>query len=133
MHLGLGFTIKTDNPSNDIRTIANATCQFWSILTALTINKMHQRIDKEGYEENVKVISTIYDSVYLEIDDTPEMIQWTNNNLIEVMLVDFMEDQIVKNEANSDIGYNWADMVTLDNNASLEAIKEAVKELHDIE
>ena len=63
IHLGLGFTLKTDDADRDIRTLANATCQFWSILTALTINKMHQLIDEEGLEHDVKVISTIYDSI----------------------------------------------------------------------
>lgn len=131
IHLGLGFFIKTDNPSKDIRTLTNATCQFWSILTALTINRMHQLIDENVYQDDVKIISTIYDSIYLEVTCTPEIIQWTNNNLIDTMLVDFMEDQTVKNEANSDIGYNWADMITLSNNAPLSEIEEALEALKE--
>lgn len=129
IHLGLGFSLKTDDADRDIRTLANATCQFWSILTALTINKMHQLIDKEGLENDVKVISTIYDSIYLEVKEDPAIIKWVNDNLIEAMLVDFMEDQIIHNEAESDIGYNWADMVTIPNNASVEDIKKALASL----
>lgn len=126
IHLGLGFTLKTDDADRDIRTLANATCQFWSILTALTINKMHQLIDEAGYEEDVKVISTIYDSIYFEVTKDPKIIKWVNDNLIAAMLVDFMEDQIIPNEAESEVGYNWSDMVAIPNNASLETIKEVI-------
>ena len=129
IHLGLGFTLKTDDADRDIRTLANATCQFWSILTALTINKMHQLIDEKGLENDVKVISTIYDSIYLEVTEDPAIIKWVNDNLIATMLVDFMEDQIIHNEAESDIGYNWADMVRIPNNASIEDIKKVLDSL----
>ena len=131
IHLGLGFYLKSDDPSSDIRTLANATCQFWSILTALTINKMHQLIDQNGLQDNVKVVSTIYDSIYLEITDTPEIIKWTNDNLIKTMLVDFMEDQTIPNDAESDIGYDWAEMTKIPNNASISEIKEARQKLKD--
>lgn len=129
IHLGLGFTIKTDDPGKDIRTLANATCQFWSILTALTINKMHQLIDDAGYEEDVKVISTIYDSIYFEVTEDVNVIKWVNDNLIKAMVVDFMEDQTISNEAASDIGYNWADMLTISNNASVQEIKDTLQKL----
>lgn len=129
IHLGLGFTLKTDDADKDIRTLANATCQFWSILTALTINKMHQLIDINNYEQDVKVISTIYDSIYFEVTNDPKIIKWVNDNLIKCMLVDFMEDQIIKNEAKSTIGYDWANMVPLENNASIEKVVESLNKL----
>jgi DNA polymerase-1 len=129
IHLGLGFSLKTDDADRDIRTLANATCQFWSILTALTINKMHQLIDQEGLEHDVKVISTIYDSIYIEVTKDPSIIKWVNDNLIAAMLVDFMEDQTIHNEAESDIGYNWAEMVRIPNGASIENIEKALSSL----
>ena len=129
IHLGLGFSLKTDDADRDIRTLANATCQFWSILTALTINKMHQLIDQEGLEHDVKVISTIYDSIYIEVTKDPSIIKWVNDNLIDSMLVDFMEGQTIHNEAESDIGYNWAEMVRIPNGASIEDIEKALSSL----
>jgi DNA polymerase-1 len=123
IHLGLGFYLKTDDAESDIRTLANATCQFWSILTALTINKMHQLIDEAGLENDVKVVSTIYDSIYIEVTQDIKIIKWVNDNLIRTMLVDFMEDQAIPNEAESEIGLNWADMVAIPNNATEEDIK----------
>lgn len=131
IHLGLGFTLKSDDPDKDIRTLANATCQFWSILTALTINKMHQLIDANEYQEHVKVTSTIYDSIYFEVTEDPEIIKWVNDNLIEVMTVDFMEDQTIPNEAESDIGYDWADMIKINNNATVDEIKKVLQTLRE--
>lgn len=131
IHLGLGFMLKTDDPDNDIRTLTNATCQFWSILTALTINKMHKLIDEMGYEEDIKVISTIYDSIYFEVTDDVKLIKWTNDNLINTLVVDFMQDQTIHNEAESQIGYNWADMLAIPNNASTDAIQAVVKTLRE--
>ena len=129
IHLGLGFTLKTDDADRDIRTLANATCQFWSILTALTINKMHQLIDEKGLENDVKIISTIYDSIYIEVTEDPKIIKWVNDNLIQIMLVDFMENQTIHNEAESNIGYNWADMARIPNGATIEDIKKALSSL----
>ena len=131
IHLGLGFNIATDSPDRDIRTLNNACSQFWSILTALTINKIHKLIDEAGLEEDVKVISTIYDSIYFEVTEDPRIIKWTNDNLINVMLVDFLEDQVVVNDADSDIGYDWADMVTIKHDASEQDIIKVLKQLRE--
>ena len=40
-----------------------------------------------------------------------------------------MEDQTIPNEAASDIGYNWADMLTISNNASVQEIKDTLQKL----
>jgi len=123
IHLGLGFTLKTDDPSSDIRTLSNATCQFWSILTALAINKMHQLIDAKGYQDDVVVTSTIYDSIYFEVTKDPKIIKWVNDNLIKVMTTDFMENQVIKNKSECEIGLNWADLAKLPNNSSIKDIE----------
>ena len=129
IHLGMGFYIKTDNPSNDIRTLNNATCQFWSILTALAINKIHSLIDEKGWHDKIQVTSTIYDSIYFIVEDDPEVIKWLNDNITEIMATDFMENQIVKNAAIGEIGVDWADLQQISPTASIEEIKQVLKEL----
>ena len=129
VHLGLGCWLYSDNPDGDIRTLMNATIQFWSILTLLAINKMHHLIDEAGLEKDVYCISTIYDSIYYLVREDATAIQWVNNNLIETMSKDFMVDQIVANEAESEIGRNWADLKALPNHASVDEITELLKEL----
>ena len=124
VHLGLGFYINSDDPERDIRTLNNSTCQFWSILTALAINKLHQLIDDAGMEKDVIITSTIYDSIYLEIRDNPETIKWVNDRIVPIMEQDFMEEQIVHNSADLEIGPDWAELYTLPHNASIQQIRE---------
>jgi len=121
-HLGLGFYIKSDDPERDIRTVNNANSQFWSLLTALAINKLHQQIDLMGYENDVVVTSTVYDSIYFIVRDDPTIIKWLNDVLVPIMVTDFMTDQIVHNEANLELGTSWADLIELPNNASFVTI-----------
>lgn len=131
VHLGLGFKIYTDNPERDIRTLNNATCQFWSILTILAINELHRRIDKAGLSEDIKVTSTIYDSIYFEITEDEEIVKWLNDSIVEIMVKDFMEGQIVHNEANLEIGYSWANLIEIPNNASIDTIKNILKQIKE--
>jgi len=130
IHLGLGCHINTKNPSKDIRTITNASIQFWSILTLLTINKMHQLIDSNGYDKDIQCIATIYDSIYYIVRKDAKIIKWLNDNLIKCMSKDFLKDQIVPNTAESEIGLNWADLHEIPNNASVEVINETLKEVN---
>ena len=124
-HLGLGFKIYTDDPDRDSRTIFNANSQFWSTLTAISINEMHHRIDESlANPDDIQITSTIYDSIYGIVKDDANLIKWLNDNIVEVMTKDFMQGQIVHNEANLEVGVSWADMTELDNNASLEEIQE---------
>ena len=118
IHLGLGCYIKTDNPERDIRTITNACSQFWSILTALAINKMHQLIDEAGLQDDIIITSTIYDSVYFEVRKRPEIIKWLNDHLIPIMNTDFLQNQVVPNDCALDIGPSWAELKELHHNAS---------------
>ena len=67
IHLGLGFYLKSDYPDRDVRSVNNALSQFWSILSVLTINKMHQLIDDANLQDDIQINSTIYDSIYFQV------------------------------------------------------------------
>lgn len=129
LHLGLGFYINTKDPDDDIRTLANASIQFWSILSILAINELHRRIDAANYQSQIKVISSIYDSIYLEVVEDPTIIQWANNNLIDCMTRDFMPNQAVPNVAESEIGRSWAVLKPVHNNASIDEIQDVLASL----
>lgn len=129
IHLGLGCRLYSNDPDSDIRTLHNATVQFWSILTLIAINEFNHRIRAENLTEQVAVTSTIYDSIYTQTYRDPEIIKWVNDNLIEVMTVQYLEDEIIHNEAEGEIGLNWADLHAIKNNASVEDIKEVLKQL----
>lgn len=122
LHLGLGFYLNTEDANRDFRTLHNATCQFWSVLTILTINKLHQLINENGMQSRVKVISSIYDSIYLDVDKDPEVIKWVNDTIIPLLTTDFIPNQRIPNSAEAEIGLNWADLVAIPNNATLDDI-----------
>lgn len=128
LHLGLGCRINTDNASRDIRTLANATCQFWSIITILTINKLHQLIDEAGLQNDIKCISTIYDSIYFDVTDDPAIVQWLNDRIVPLITVDFMEDQTIHNGASGEIGYDWSALHAVPHNASITDIQSIMTE-----
>ena len=125
IHLGLGCYMNTSNPEAEIRTIFNACSQFWSILTLLTVNKMHHLIKEKSEQDNIKIISSIYDSIYIHMKDDSNLIKWVNDTIIPILTVDWIKDIIVHNEAEAEIGYNWYDSIKISNNASLEEIEEA--------
>jgi len=126
IHLGLGCIMYSGDPAADIRTLNNATVQFWSILTLIAINEFNYRLTEEDLHEEVKVSSTIYDSVYAKVLQDPEIIKWVNDNLIELLCVQYLEEEAIHNEANGDIGLNWADLHKISNNASIEEISEVL-------
>lgn len=129
INLGLGCKLISDNPKNDIRTLANATIQFWSILTLLAINKLHQLIDDNNLNNNIKVISTIYDAVYIECDRNPIIVKWVNDNLIPIMKQPYLLNEIIHNDVDLEIGLDWASFNSIPNNASIEDITSIMKNL----
>lgn len=133
LHLGLGCRIYSDDAAGDIRTLNNATCQFWSILTLIAINELNHRITEEGLEDKIQVCSTIYDSIYLYVEDDAETIKWLNDNAVETLCVDYLHDQVVKNEAAGEIGNNWCDLHQVVNGASVEDIEEILKTIDEEE
>lgn len=129
IHLGLGCRMYCEDPRNEIRTIANATVQFWSILTLIAINELNHRIREAGLEDKMNVQATIYDSIYVDVDNDPEVIKWLNDNLIELMCVQYLEDEQIHNEAEGEISDSWTDMIPIKNNASIEEIQSALDEI----
>lgn len=123
IHLGLGCYLYTNNVEKHERTLFNANIQFWSILTLLTINKFHKLVKENNLNSKVKTISSIYDSIYLVVKKDAKVIKWVNDNIIPILTKDFVKNQIVKNEAEGEIGYNWNDLHPIPNNASLNNIK----------
>ena len=129
IHLGLGCRIYSDNPDKDIRTLNNATVQFWSILTLIAVNELNYRIEDEDLSEDIAIHSTIYDSIYFYVKKDAETIKWVNDNAVEILCAPYLENQIVQNEACGEIGNNWADLNKVPNNSSVKEIEEILKKL----
>ena len=130
IHLGLGCRMYADDPKGSIRSINNATVQFWSILTMIAINEINYRIAEAGLEDSITVISTIYDSIYFTVDNDPEVIKWLNDNIIPVLCVQWLEEEVVHNVATGEIGLNWADLFKVKNGASVEDITKVLEKVY---
>lgn len=126
IHLGLGCYLHSSKPDKDIRTLFNACSQFWSIITLLTINKLHILIEEHNLQNDVKIISTIYDSIYLLVKENNKLIQQVNNWIIPIITARYLIDQKIPNKAEAEIGYNWYDTVPIPNNATTLEIGKAI-------
>ena len=113
----------SDNADKDIRTLSNGTCQFWSLLTAIGINELHRRIDETFSDSSIiQVTSSIYDSIYGICLADPEVIEWLNNNIVEILCKDFMIDQTVHNDAQLELGSDWATLHPIPHSATIDEI-----------
>ncbi len=129
IHLGLGCRLYTNDARSHIRTLNNATVQFWSILTLIAINEFNHRIREEGLHEHVQVTSSIYDSIYTQNTADPEILKWVNDNLIELMCCKYLEGETIHNVADGQIGLNWAKLHNVPNNASVDEIAAVLETL----
>lgn len=134
LHLGLGCYIKTDNADRDQRTLHNATAQFWSILTLLSMHKLNQLIEEAGYTNDIQITSSIYDAIYLIVRNDATIVKWLNDTLIPIMQQDFIPDQTVHNQANLEIGTDWSNLSKheLPHNATLTQIQETLDALETL-
>jgi len=123
VYMGLGCRIRTDDPKRDIRTVTNSCSQFWSILTLIALAKMFWHIQKDGMQDRVTIVNTVYDACYLEVRKDPETIKWANKTLCKCMNVDFIEGQTVPNESACEIGPSLANHIELSQTATIEEIQ----------
>ena len=129
MHLGLGCRIYSDDPDGDIRTLHNASVQFWSILTLIAVNEMNHRIREAGLTNEIAICSTIYDSIYFYVKKDATCIKWLNDNAVEVLCMPYLENQIVPNDAEGEIGKNWGELTKVVKNSSIKDIEGVIKKL----
>jgi len=127
VHLGLGLRMYTSDPDKDVRTLFNACSQFWSIITLLSMADLYNQIDTQ--QQDVVINSTIYDALYGYVANDPATIKWLNDTIVPIMIQPWLNDEVVHNEANLEIGTSWADLHELPNNASLEQIEQILKEM----
>lgn len=131
LHLNWGLRVYSSNPKADLLSLNNANFQGYSDLTLIAGTKFRDRYLANGNPYNIIGLNIIHDALYYELDDTPEAIQWVNNNLIACMIPDFLKDQTVHLRAEADFGYDQAHMVTVPNNADLQTIVDRLATLKD--
>lgn len=132
-HLGLGCRLYVDDIEKDARTVFNAQSQFWSVLTLITIHRLHNEVEETNRQKDVLVNATIYDAIYGIVKDDTESIKWLNDTICPIMEEDFLEGQVVRNSANLEIGDSWADVIELPHNATEEDIQVVLNQINNKE
>lgn len=114
------------------RSVVNATIQYYDMLTIRGLSRFQLEIEKQGFIGKVIPHGTIYDSIYMEVEDNVETIKWVNDTLIPILIEDYMEDQTVKLKANLDIGPSWSVHHELPNGASISEIMEVINKFKNV-
>ena len=91
---------------------------------------MHQLIDAAQLSSDIFCTSTIYDSIYFCVRENANIIRWLNSNIVPTITADFMENQTIHNAACGEIGYDWASLKQIPNNASLSQIQDVLDGLN---
>lgn len=112
------------------RTAGNALGQSWGLLNNRAFNAFMRRVWASPYRYDIKPVALIHDAIYLLIRNTPEVVKFVNDTLIEEMeWQDHPEiaHDTVKLGAALDLFYpSWADVLTLPNRASQGEIEQLV-------
>ena len=136
-HLGLGCLLYSSDVKKEERTIWNASSQFWSILTLMAMADLYEEIDTHKRNDDVFINATIYDAIYGYVRDDAESIKWLNDTICPIMETDFLENQIVHNEANleiSDLQNNtWASIHELKHDMSVDEITKFMEKIDNEE
>jgi len=113
------------------RVAVNFSIQSGNFLMLRTINNFQKWIEANNLCDDIKIVNTVHDSVYLYVKEDPELIAQVNTKLIEIMCEPYESDLPVPLEAELDIGYNMVNLVTLPNKISSEEIAEKLKSLKE--
>ena len=109
--------------SSTLRSVVNMTIQSFALLLYRTVFELQDRIEKMGYQNDIRIYNTVYDAIYIYVRPEPELVKWLNDNLIEIMTWEYDKSFPVKNEAEMEIGLNQADLIEIPNNASIEEVE----------
>lgn len=93
---------------------------------------MNYLIDQNNLQNDVQIVSSIYDSIYFHVKNDKDIIKWVNDTVIPILTTDFLEDIIVHNEAEGEIGFNWYDTVPISNGANTQEITEAIEKAKEL-
>ena len=118
---------------SEARTAGNLVGgQSYCMLTLRALGDFMKRVYKSKWRNDIAPISTIYDSIYLDVPHDYECLEWCNKNLIECMCnihgVPELKHPSVKVGANLCIYYpDWSNEMELKNNIGGEEIRHTLE------
>ena len=110
----------------EARSANNAITQSWGMLLNRAMNATNTRIEEAGYSAVILPCNMIHDAGYFLIKHDPKYIKFLNDVLIEEM--EWNDDDAIRSKdvpmkAALEIGKSWDTLVPLNNNATIEEIR----------
>lgn len=96
-----------------INTPIQGTASDFTMLSLLNIYDYLQT----NWQGKAQIVSTVHDSIILEVDDNPEYLKEIGNTCVDIMArtpLDYVPDCPVPFVADAEIGYKWGEMYKLD-------------------
>lgn len=106
-----------------INTPIQGTASDFTMLSLLNIYDYLQ----ENWAGKARIVSTVHDSIIIEVEDKPEYLKEIGNKCIEIMAntpLEYVPDCPVPFVADAEIGYKWGEMYKLDMETGLAKPKE---------
>lgn len=106
-----------------INTPIQGTASDFTMLSLLNIYDYLEA----NWKEKARIVSTVHDSIIIEVEDKPEYLKEIGNKCIEIMAntpLEFVPDCPVPFVADAEIGYKWGEMYKLDMETGLPKPKE---------
>lgn len=112
------------------RTAGNALGQSWGLLNNRAQNEFMDRVNNSTHKLDIHPVAAIHDAQYYLIKNDPQVLKFTNDNLIDCMSWQDHPDIYhpeVKLGAELEIYYpSWANPIGLPNNASIQEIEDVL-------
>lgn len=106
-----------------INTPIQSTASDFTMLSLLNIYDYLQ----ENWKGKARIVSTVHDSIIIEVEDKPEYLREIGNRCVEIMAktpLEYVPDCPVPFVADAEIGYRWGEMYKLDMQTGLAKPKE---------
>lgn len=106
-----------------INTPIQGTASDFTMLSLLSIYDYL----KENWVGKARIVSTVHDSIIIEVEDKPEYLKEIGNKCVQIMAetpLQYVPDCPVPFVADAEIGYKWGEMYKLDPETGLAKPKE---------
>ena len=100
--------------SKDSRVANNFDIQSGGFLTINAMVKFQEWIEEANLLDDVMLVNTVHDSIYMYIRDDVNLIKRVNEKIVEFMTTDYKENMPIHLEAELEIGYNQKNLIKVD-------------------
>jgi len=100
--------------SKDTRVANNFDIQSGGYLTINAMVKFQEWIEQENLLNDVMLVNTVHDSIYMYIRDDINLIKRVNEKIVSFMVKDYKEGMPIHLEADLEVGYNQKELMTVD-------------------